>query len=127
MNFWNLARIVGPAFAGLLIALIAGGDKTSAFGVGVVYVVIAALYGLSAITMLLIDKSGRVTQQSKATAWTDMKEGLNYVMANPPVFGLIVLSIIPFLFGMPLNTLLPAFKRPSNPSSLPIKISGSWG
>ena len=40
-----------------------------------------------------------------------MKEGLNYVMANPPGFGLIVLSIIPFLFGMPLNTLLPAFNE----------------
>ena len=34
---WNLARIVGPALAGLLIALIAGGDKQSTFGVGVVY------------------------------------------------------------------------------------------
>ena len=108
---WNLARIVGPAFAGLLIALIAGGDKTSTFGVGVVYIVIAVLYGLSAVTMMLIDKSGRVSQESKATAWTDMKEGLKYVMANPPVFGLIVLSIIPFLFGMPLNTLLPAFNE----------------
>ncbi len=108
---WNLARIVGPAFAGLLIALIAGGDKTSTFGVGVVYIVIAVLYGLSAITMMLIDKSGRVTQAAKATAWSDMKEGLRYVMANPPVFGLIVLSIIPFLFGMPLNTLLPAFNE----------------
>lgn len=108
---WNLARIVGPAFAGLLIALIAGGDKTSTFGVGVVYIVIATLYGLSAVTMMLIDNSGRVTRASKATAWTDMKEGLRYVIAHPPVFGLIVLSIIPFLFGMPLNTLLPAFNE----------------
>ncbi len=108
---WNLARIVGPAFAGLLIALIAGGDKTSTFGVGVVYIVIASLYGISAATMLLIDQSGRVKQAAKATALADMKEGLKYVVHNPPVFGLIVLSIIPFLFGMPLNTLLPAFNE----------------
>jgi MFS transporter, DHA1 family, staphyloferrin A biosynthesis exporter len=108
---WNLARIVGPALAGLLIALIAGGDKTSTFGVGVVYVVIASLYGISAVTMLLISKSGRVKQDSKQNAWKDMQEGLVYVMRNPPILGLIVLSIIPFLFGMPLNTLLPAFNE----------------
>ena len=35
-------------------------------------------------------------------------EGLGYVMAHPRVFALIVLSILPFLFGMPLNTLLAA-------------------
>ena len=108
---WNLARIVGPALAGLLIALIAGGDKTSTFGVGVVYIVIASLYGISALTMLLITKSGQVKQDSKQNAWRDMQEGLRYVMHNPPVFGLIVLSNIPFLFGMPLNTLLPAFNE----------------
>ncbi len=108
---WNLARIIGPAFAGLLIALIAEGDKTSHYGVGIVYVVIAALYFISAATMLLIDKSGRVKRDSKGSAWEDTREGVSYVLANPPVFGLIVLSIIPFLFGMPLNTLLPAFNE----------------
>ncbi len=108
---WNLARIVGPALAGFLIAVIAGGDKTSTFGVGVVYIVIACLYFVSAVTMLFIGKSGRAGVRRKADAWRDMKEGLAYVRARPPVLGLIVLSIIPFLFGMPLNTLLPAFNN----------------
>lgn len=108
---WNLARIVGPALAGFLIAVIAGGDKTSTFGVGVVYLVIAALYFISAVTMLFIGKTPRLRPKRKADALRDMKEGLVYVREHPPVFGLIVLSIIPFLFGMPLNTLLPAFNN----------------
>ena len=108
---WNLARIIGPAFAGLLIALIAGGDKTSHFGVGIVYVVIASLYFISAVTMLLIDRPGKVERESRGSAWEDMREGLSYAVRRPPVFGLIVLSILPFLFGMPLNTLLPAFNE----------------
>ena len=108
---WNLARIIGPAFAGLLIAVIAGGDKTSHYGVGIVYIVIAVLYFISAATMLLIDRKGKVKQEVEASAWDDMRAGLKYVFDRPPVFGLIVLSIIPFLFGMPLNTLLPAFNE----------------
>jgi MFS family permease len=108
---WNLARIIGPAFAGLLIALIAGGDKTSHFGVGVVYIVIAVLYFVSAATMLLIDRVGRVKRENRGSTLDDMREGVQYVLARPPVFGLIILSIIPFLFGMPLTTLLPAFNE----------------
>ena len=108
---WNLARIIGPAFAGLLIALIADGDKTSHFGVGVVYIVIAALYFVSAATMLLIDRVGRVKRENRGSTLDDMREGVQYVIARPPVFGLIILSIIPFLFGMPLTTLLPAFNQ----------------
>lgn len=108
---WNLARIIGPAFAGLLIALIADGDKTSHFGVGVVYIVIAMLYFVSAATMLLIDRVGRVKRENRGSTLDDMREGVQYVFARPPVFGLIILSIIPFLFGMPLTTLLPAFNQ----------------
>lgn len=108
---WNIARIIGPAFAGFLIAIIAGGDKTSSYGVGVVYIVISVLYFISAVTMLFIDQSGKVKQDGKANAFEDMRAGLAYVKARPPVLGLIILSIIPFLFGMPLNTLLPAFNE----------------
>lgn len=36
-------------------------------------------------------------------------EGLRYVFNSPIVGGLILLSILPFLFGLTINTLLPAF------------------
>ncbi|MDA1075030.1 MAG: MFS transporter [Proteobacteria bacterium] len=108
---WNLSRIVGPALAGFLIAWIAAGDTTSAYGVGVVYLVIAALYFMSALTMMLVSKRGKVTRRDANSALTDMLDGLKYVWNHPPVYGLILLSIVPFLFGMPLNTLLPAFNE----------------
>ena len=108
---WNISRIVGPAFAGFLIAIIAEGDKTSSFGVGIVYFIIAALYLISALTMLLIDNPGSPAGTGKSSAVAEMKEGLVYVLERPPVFGLIILSVIPFLFGMSLNTLLPAFNQ----------------
>lgn len=108
---WNLSRIIGPAFAGLLIAWLAGGDKTSTYGVGIVYVVIASLYLFSALTVLKVDRPGKTQRNRDGDSWSDMREGLRYVLEHPPVFALIVLSILPFLFGMPLNTLLPAFNQ----------------
>ena len=108
---WNLSRIIGPAFAGLLIAFLADGDKTSTYGVGIVYLVIAFLYFLSAVVTLAIDAPGNPQRTDNSDPISDIREGLLYVLERPNVFALIVLSIIPFLFGMPLNTFLPAFNE----------------
>jgi MFS family permease len=109
---WNLSRILGPALAGFLIAWVAHGDTSSTYGVGVVYFMIAALYAISAVTMLLVGKPGVSVQETKQKSpLADMVDALRYVWQHPPVLGLIMLSIVPFLFGMPLNTLLPAFNE----------------
>ena len=108
---WNLSRIIGPAFAGLLIAFLADGDKTSTYGVGIVYLVIAFLYFLSAVVTLAIDDPGNPQRTDNSDPVSDIREGLLYVLERPNVFALIILSIIPFLFGMPLNTFLPAFNE----------------
>ena len=108
---WNLSRILGPALAGFLIAWAAGGDTSSTYGVGIVYFMIAGLYLFSALTVVLVKRTGNVKEPDDKSPLNDMMDGLRYVWANPPVFGLILLSIVPFLFGMPLNTLLPAFNE----------------
>tara|TARA_B100001964_G_C13828971_1_gene420740 strand:- start:5 stop:613 length:609 start_codon:yes stop_codon:yes gene_type:complete len=41
----------------------------------------------------------------------DLMEGVQYVVTSPIVGGLILLSIFPFLFGLSINTFLPAFNR----------------
>lgn len=127
---WNLSRIVGPALAGLLIAWLADGDKQSAFGVGVVYLVIAGLYLSSALTTLLVNKRGASSQEQRSGTYNEMREGMAYVFAHPRIFALLLLSIIPFLFGMPLNTLLPAFNQDvlgGHADSLGILVSAMGG
>jgi MFS family permease len=127
---WNLSRIVGPALAGLLIAWLADGDKQSAFGVGVVYLVIAGLYLGSALTTLLVNVPGDSSQSRRDGTYNEMREGLAYVFAQPRIFALLLLSIIPFLFGMPLNTLLPAFNQDvlgGHADSLGILVSAMGG
>ena len=108
---WNLSRILGPALAGYLIAQFAAGDTSSHFGVGVVYCAIAGMYLLAALTVSRVSTPGRINRAPARQALNDMADGLRYVRDNPPVLGLILLSIVPFLFGMPLNTLLPAFNE----------------
>ncbi len=108
---WNLARILGPALAGFMIAMFAGGDTTSTFGVGLVYFVLSSLYLVSAITVLFIQHHGRPVPAIRKSPFADAFDGLSYVVHSPIVGGLILLSIIPFLFGLSINTLLPAYSR----------------
>lgn len=106
---WNLSRILGPALAGFMIAMFAGGDTTSTFGVGLVYFVLSGLYFISGVTVLLISNPGLPLPSAGKSPIQDITEGLNYVIHSPIVGGLILLSILPFLFGLSINTLLPAF------------------
>ena len=108
---WNLSRILGPAMAGFLIAWIADGDTSSHFGVGVVYFMIAALYLASSLAMWRVAPTRPDPPAEDQHPLRDIGDGMRYLWANPPVLGLILLSIVPFLFGMPINTLLPAYNE----------------
>ena len=127
----NFARILAPALAGFLIAWIADGDTNSTLAVGIVYLVIALLYLTSSLTILLIDSRGVVSEPDKKNSVIgDMLAGVHYLVKHPPVFGLLILSVIPFLFGMPLNTLLPAFNEDvllGGPDDLGVLLSAMGG
>ena len=127
----NFARILAPALAGFLIAWIADGDTNSTLAVGIVYLVIALLYLTSSSTILLIDSRGVVAAPDKKNSVVeDMLDGVRYLGKHPPVFGLLILSVIPFLFGMPLNTLLPAFNEEvllGGPDDLGVLLSAMGG
>jgi len=109
---WNLSRILGPTLAGGIIAVVAAGDTTSTFGVGVVYCIIAALYLTASVTTAGVGVAGiRRGRQADQSPLGDIAEGMRYVWHTRPVRGLILLALAPFLFGMPINTLLPAFSH----------------
>ena len=127
---WNVSRIVGPAFAGFLIAWVAAGDTASARGVGIVYFIIAALYLAAAVTTVLVSKPGNVKERDGKGPLEDIADGMRYVRANRPIFGLIVLSVVPFVFAMPVNALLPAFNEDilgGGPEDLGLLMSAMGG
>ena len=109
---WNLSRILGPTVAGAIIAVVAAGNTTSTFGVGIVYWIIAALYLTASVTTAGVGISGvRRGRHAGQSPFSDIAEGMRYVWGTKPVRGLILLALAPFLFGMPINTLLPAFSH----------------
>ena len=123
----NIARVLAPVLAGVLIAWIAGGDTSSNFGVAVVYLAITLLYLVSAISTRFVTVPGGAHEDyDPKHPVAVIKDGLTYVWRHPTVFALIALSIMPFLFGFSLNTLLPAFNEDvlhGGPESLGILIS----
>ncbi len=101
---WNslagqFGSIIGPAIAGLLIALSPGAAFEGAFGL-----YLAALVGLSLI------RTHSTPQAQPGSRWMLVKEGLAYVWTNKVVFGAISLDLAAVILGG-ATALLPAFAR----------------
>ncbi|GCE21906.1 MFS transporter [Dictyobacter kobayashii] len=100
----NLARIVGPALGGLIIA---------ASNVTVLFL-LNALSFLPVMVGLALIKSqelhGRPLQNGGvAKTWQSLREGLDYVWKTPVVLLVIVVVGLVLLFGSNFNVLLPLF------------------
>ncbi|MCE5287036.1 MAG: MFS transporter [Pelosinus sp.] len=96
----NVARLIGPSLAGMLIAI---------FGEGVCFfinaisflAVIAALHAMD-----IQSKAGSITSKD---AVDEMREGYSYAYAHPPIkYSLLLLSLVS-LFTTPYTVLMPVF------------------
>jgi MFS family permease len=101
---WNslagqFASIIGPALAGLLLAL----DPGAAFE-GAFFLYLTALFSVAMI------RGVTKPQTQPGTRWSLVKEGLAYVWTNKIVFGAISLDLAAVILGG-ATALLPAFAR----------------
>jgi MFS family permease len=99
---FNGARMVGPAIAGLLIAII--GVAGCFFVNGVSY--LAVIWGL-----LEMDLPRRARRQFGSAMMHQVRQGLTYVWAHRPSFYLLLLVAINSGFGMQYTVLIPMFAR----------------
>ncbi len=88
---FNLARIAGPAVAGLVI---------SAVGTPAAFLVNAASYGAVLISLKLMRPSELHTGQRLPRAKGQLREALSYVRARPPLLMTMVLIFFVATFGM---------------------------
>ncbi len=98
---FNLARIIGPAIGGLVIA---------AVGVAACFWLNAASY-LGVIIALFTIRRRVVPGGPPHTAIELIREALQYVRRSPPLMGLFLLLFVAGTFGANFNLVLPLFTR----------------
>ncbi len=98
----NLNRIIAPAAAGVLVAVI---------GLSGVYFLVVGCYAFAAFTMLMIRPSRPSTSTRTTSILQDLKAGLKYARSDSKISSLLLLALVPLLFAHPYQALLPVFAK----------------
>jgi len=97
---FNGARLVGPAIAGIVIALV---------GEGICFMINALSY-LAIIYVLYSGIPVKMENHNpKNSIWQELTDGFRYTFRFKPIRTLLVMLAILSLFGTPFTTLMPAF------------------
>jgi MFS family permease len=98
---FNVARVIGPAIAGVLIATV---------GLAACFLVNAASY-LAVITGLLLMKTDTPPATSSVPHMQALREGFRYIFGNPWPRALITIVACFAVFGFSFMTMMPVFAR----------------
>jgi len=98
---FNLSRVIGPAIAGLIIAV---------FGVATAFTVNGVSYIGMVVAMCLIRlfPSGK-NDELRKHHWTELVDGASYCFTNPTLRGLLLVAALSSVFGRGALEMLPAF------------------
>ncbi len=98
----NLSRIAGPAIAGALLA---------ALPMPAVFWVNGASFLAVLATLLVVQPKIAQAVGSGPRSWPAVKEAFAFVRRDAAVQTLLVLSVVPMIFGFPYTALMPLFAR----------------
>ena len=99
---FNLMKVVGPALGGLLIAL---------FGPAGNFFVQGAAYASVVLTIYLMAVPPTAPQARQSSVAANLKEGFAYIWSTPAVLVLLVADMVPRVFAVPYQTLMPIFQK----------------
>lgn len=99
---FNLARLIGPAIAGLLIAKVGIATTFLLNGISFIPVIIG---------LFMIDIDGLPGGSNKKNVLEGVKEGLVYIKNNTIVFNVIMLMFIVSLFAINFNVVIPVYSK----------------
>ena len=98
---FNLARVIGPSFAGIALTTLGAAWCFGLNGVSFLFV-IATLY---------IIKVGFVPQRSREPIMDSMRQGFSFILARPGMKPLILLTFMVTLLGFQIVAFLPVFAK----------------
>jgi MFS family permease len=99
---FNVARLIGPAIAGLLIAKVGIATTFLLNGISFIPVIIG---------LFMIDIDGLPGRSGKKNVLEDVKEGLVYIKNNSAVFNVLMLMLIVSLFAINFNVVVPVYSK----------------
>lgn len=99
----NMTRTVGPAIAGVVVAVV---------GVGWSYVIQGAMFLFASQWTSRMHLSREPEPSgSRGTPWGSFTEGLRYIRSNNTVLALLVLALVPIILAQPYSALVPVFAQ----------------
>ena len=101
-TIFNLARLVGPAIAGLLIAKV---------GIAITFFMNAASFLAVIIGLFLIDVDGHPGSSTAKNIFESIKEGFDYIKNNRIVSNVIYLLALISIFSINFSVLIPLFAK----------------
>lgn len=96
----NLTRILGGAIGGLLITLV---------GTGGVFLVNGLSFTILILTLAMMTIPPLPADRVRRPLFRSIGDGLAYIKRHDILRSLIILALVPMVFGMPYMTLLPIF------------------
>ena len=100
---FSMARVVGPAVAGYIIAAVGGAGSFFLQGV---------LYAASGAMVLMVAFPARTERKHERSALGAMAEGLRFAVSNPRTRVLLMVGLLPFFLLIPVfGTLYPIYAK----------------
>lgn len=99
-SMFNMARLTGPAVAGVLIGVV---------GEGPVFAINAASYIAVLVSLFRMSAAHDARPERQSRALSHMREGFRYAFGFPPIRSILTLLALTSLLGMPYVVLLPVF------------------
>jgi MFS family permease len=101
-SIFNLARLVGPSIAGIMIAAVGEGYCFLLNGISYIAVIIA-LFAMKPV----VQKAAPAV----APVWQGLKEGLSYSFGFQPIRSVLLLLSLVSIIGMPYTVLMPVVAK----------------
>lgn len=98
----NLARLLGPAFAGFIL---------ETFGEGICFMLNSLSFIAVIVSLLMMQLPAHIPQARTQKMLADLKDGLHYLRSTPSLGILIVLLSLMSLLVLPYTTLFPIIAK----------------
>ncbi len=99
---FNFTKVIGPSVGGVLIV---------AFGLAGNFYIQSATYLFVLWMIYRMHVPERISEAARSSVLSNLREGIRYVWADPVVFAVMATAMIPRLFAMPYQALLPIFQK----------------